>query len=68
MGKLMGTVRFFDAQKGYGIIDGDDQKKYLFFYKDILRKNKYAKAKERVVFTTTKDAHGTRAVGVSFGK
>jgi len=64
MGRIMGTVRFFDAKKGYGVIDGADNKKYLFFYNDILRKNKYCKAKEKVIFTTTKDAHGTRAVGV----
>ena len=64
MGNLMGTVKFFDAEKGYGIIDGDDSKKYLFFYTDILHKNKYCKSKERVLFSKVKDARGTRAVGV----
>lgn len=68
MGKLMGTVDHFDKEKGYGVILGDDGRKYIFFYRDILRKNKNAKSKERVLFSTVKDARGTRAVGVSFGK
>lgn len=67
MGKLMGTVKFFDAKKGYGSIAGNDGKNYFFFYRDILRKNKYCRANEKVLFTTIKDARGVRAVGVSFG-
>lgn len=64
MGRVMGTVRFFDAKKGYGGIIGDDGNNYLFFYRDVLRKNKYLKAKQRVLFGTVKDAHGIRAVEV----
>ena len=60
----MGTVKFFDADKGYGIILGDDNNKYLFMYRDIIKRNRYVKAKDRVLFGTVKDAHGTRAVEV----
>lgn len=66
MGKLMGIVDHFDQQKGYGVINGNDGKRYIFFYRDILRKNKNAKSKEKVLFSIVKDARGTRAVGVSF--
>ena len=68
MGKLLGTVDHFDQEKGYGVILGDDGKKYLFFYRDILRKKRNARSKERCIFSTTKDAHGTRAVEVRFVK
>ena len=64
MGRIMGTVKFFSAEKGYGGIIGDDGHNYLFFYRDVLRKNKYLKAKQRVLFGTVKDAHGIRAVEV----
>lgn len=64
MGRVMGTVKFFDAEKGYGIIIGDDNQKYLLLYRDIIRKHKFVKAKERVLFKTEKDARGTRAVEV----
>ena len=66
MGKMIGTVDHFDREKGYGVIIGDDKQKYIFFYRDILRKNKNARSKERVIFSTIKDAHGTRAVGGHF--
>lgn len=64
MGRVMGTVKFFDAEKKYGIIIGDDDKKYLFMQRDILRKSKHVKAKDRVLFGTVKDARGTRAIEV----
>lgn len=66
MGRMLGTVHHFDNAKGYGVIIGDDKNKYLFFYRDIIRKQKNAKPNERVLFKTVKDARGTRAIEVRF--
>lgn len=64
MGRVTGTVRFFSAEKGFGQILGSDGNKYFFLYRDIIKKDKYLKAKDKVLFRPQKDAHGLRAVEV----
>ena len=64
MGRVTGEVKFFSADKGFGQIIGADGNSYIFFYRDIIKKDKFLKAKDKVLFKVEKSAKGLRAVEV----
>lgn len=64
MGRLVGTVQFFDAKKAYGFIVGADGQKYFFRAIDILKKYKACRCGEKVLFETVRDTRGIKAVKV----
>ncbi|HII72291.1 TPA: cold shock domain-containing protein [Candidatus Woesearchaeota archaeon] len=55
--KLSGTVKWFDGQKGYGFIQGEDGKDY-FVHASFLPEGLRLNEGDAVVFVPTKDDNG----------
>lgn len=61
-----GTVKWFNDQKGFGFICGEDGKDYFVHYKNILMNGRKAlEENQRVSFDTEDTDKGTRAINVS---
>lgn len=59
---MKGTVKMFNAEKGWGFIHGEDNKDYFFHYSSILMDNyKTAEAGEEVEFEVEESDRGLRA-------
>lgn len=61
-----GTVKTFDASKGYGFIVSDDDEEYFVHANDldVTVKERVLKAGQRVAFDVRSDMKGDRAVNV----
>ena len=59
---MKGTVKMFNAEKGFGFIRGEDGKDYFFHYSAILMDNyKTAEKGEAVEFEVEESTRGPRA-------
>jgi CspA family cold shock protein len=66
-----GTVKKWDAAKGFGFIESDDEEEELFVHKsdlDATVTNKQLKAGQRVAFDVVREMKGDRAVRVKVAK
>ena len=61
---MIGKVKFYNAQKGYGIISTNNQGELFFMRKDIVKTHQHCCCKEKVSFTVANDNYGTRAINV----
>ena len=62
---MKGTVKMFNAEKGFGFIHGEDGKDYFFHYSAILMDNyKTAEKGENVEFEVQESDRGPRATNV----
>ncbi len=63
---MTGTVKWFDAQKGYGFIAPDDGSREVFVHFGDLVSQEYRplEPKQRVQFETTDTPRGPRALKV----
>ncbi|MBQ9457750.1 MAG: cold shock domain-containing protein [Bacilli bacterium] len=62
---MKGTVKMFNAEKGFGFIHGEDNKDYFFHYSAILMDNyKTAEKGENVEFEVQESDRGPRATNV----
>lgn len=63
---MIGTVKWFSDQKGFGFITGDDGQEVFVHWTalDASRDRASLRDGERVEFDTTSDAKGTKAVNV----
>ena len=62
---MKGTVKMFNAEKGFGFIRGEDGKDYFFHYSAILMDNyKTAEKGEEVEFEVQESDRGLRAANV----
>ena len=59
----VGTVKFFNDQKGFGFIKGEDGKDIFVHYSDIEGKSSLSEG-EKVEFEVTQGDKGPRAVKV----
>ena len=60
-----GTVKWFDAKKGYGFISGEDGEDYFVHYSDIAGTGFRTLAEgQSVSFDTCAEARGNKAVNV----
>lgn len=61
-----GIVKWFNDQKGFGFICGEDGKDYFVHYKNILMNGrKTLEENQRVSFDTEDTNKGTQAINVS---
>lgn len=65
--RQMGTVKWFNATKGYGFIAPDDGSKDVFVHHSAIQMEGYASLDEndRVEFTTESSPKGPQAVRVT---
>ena len=62
LGRMKGTVKMFNKEKGFGFIRGEDNKDYFFHYSDIVMEGyKIAEVGEAVEFTEKNTDRGLRA-------
>jgi len=66
-GRLVGHVRWFDANKGYGFIDRDDGRGDVFVHRSEIQYQgpKVLYEGERVEFEVERDPRGEKAVNVT---
>jgi CspA family cold shock protein len=66
-GRLVGHVRWFDANKGYGFIDRDDGRGDVFVHRSEIQYQgpKVLYEGERVEFEVEQDPRGEKAVNVT---
>jgi CspA family cold shock protein len=64
--RITGTVKWFNARKGYGFITRDDGKRDVFVHHSAIRGVGYKELKEgdRVEFSVEQDPRGPKAVDV----
>lgn len=64
---IKGTVKFFDAKRGFGFITGEDEKEYFVHYKDIANVEGYKKLLngQNVNFEVAENDKGKYAVNVN---
>ena len=62
---MKGTVKWFDARKGYGFIAGEDGKDYFVYFSDIQMDGfKKLFTNQTVTFEAAEDEKGAKAVNV----
>ncbi len=62
---MTGTVKKFNAEKGYGFIHGEDNKDYFFHYTALKMDNfKTAETGEKVEFDVEESERGLRATNI----
>lgn len=63
---MKGTVKWFNAKKGYGFITGEDDKEYFVHFKSINSEGyKTLSEKQCVTFTPSNNDRGAEATEVS---
>jgi CspA family cold shock protein len=62
---VKGTVKSFDARKGYGFIHGEDGREYLVHFAAIKNASQVLREKVVVEFTPMETSKGPQAVEVS---
>lgn len=64
--RLTGTVKWFDARKGYGFITRDDGEKDVFVHHSAIREAGFRQLQDgdRVEFSVEEDRRGPKAVDV----
>lgn len=57
---MKGTVKWFDARKGFGFITGEDGQDYFVHYSSIVQENGFKKLRqnEQVEFEAGQDENG----------
>ena len=63
---MTGTVKWFNDQKGYGFLTGDDGQEVFVHWTALDAPRNYASLRdgERVEFDTVQDAKGIKAINV----
>ena len=62
-----GTVKWFNAEKGYGFITGEDGKDYFFHYSQLVMEGfKTAEVGQKVEYTEASTDKGLRANDIHF--
>lgn len=62
---MVGTVKWFNAQKGFGFIAGDDGRDYFSHFSDIAGTGyRTLEAGQRVEFTAQAENKGLRAINI----
>lgn len=61
---MEGTVKWFNLDKGYGFILGDDREDYFLHYKAFIEPNTTANKDDRVSFKVIKTDRGLQATEV----
>lgn len=62
---MIGAVKWFSAQKGFGFIAGDDGNDYFAHFTDIAGTGyRTLEADQRVEFTATAESKGLRATNI----
>jgi len=64
--RITGTVKWFDARKGYGFITRDDGEKDVFVHHSAIRGGGFRQLQDgdRVEFSVEQDARGPKAADV----
>jgi cold shock protein len=65
--QILGTVKWFNAEKGYGFIARDDEGGDVFVHQTAIQQEGYRSLQEgqRVQFLVEQDAKGPRAANVT---
>lgn len=61
---MKGSVKFFDREKGFGFIKGEDGVEYFFGSRDYNTGLAFAKEGEKVRFDTSTTQKGIKAINV----